>query len=418
MKKIFPLVLGIIVLTCGCSANNTSSADISNSSEQENVASEDIQKEIPSEATDEPSEITVEDESIKTDEFSEEEWKAKYLEFLKGNVSDNLEDQYGFVFVDDDDVPEMAIDRKDKGYCYLTCGPDGCDSLDIENIDSSTEVYFHEKENCLEILNHDYSANTVSYKLYKIDNGKWSSVNSGDNEPTEEDFAIKGSSGFYRGSTYEQMCAYLSGNGPKDYRTAFQELVDTSHFTEYSGKKYDEYALYDLGNDGTMELIGISKDDIFDSYSYGIASYKDGLVAVVEQGGSDEMTDSTIFDIDLSTISRTSVFPRFSSYFFETVKNCTMVKNYYIEGDLTSAPAGDEEDEGWSYDPEVDGEYMYNINGIYRGESYVSEILIDWKSNHSGNRKYITFLSINDKYSPDPCEKMEFSDLDSALASK
>ena len=391
------------------SETNSSKPDSTteNESDLENGSRETDNEKSLAKANDKP----IEEETIP---LSEDSWKAEYLKYLEDNASNESEDKYGLVYINDDNIPEMAIRINEQGECYLTCGTDDCDVLKIESQDYSSNVYFHEKRNDLMVLTHNYDTESVSFDIYKIEDGKWVQISSENNEPDENDFSVKGSCRFFGGSSYEQMRSFLSGNGPSDYKTAFRDLYDTGAFTNFSGKNYDKFSLYDLGNDGTMELVGISDETSFGSYAIKIASYKDGLVGITDAGISDEMTDSTIFDIDLSTISQSSTFSRFTSYSFETVKNCTLLINYSMEGDLTSsAPADD--DDGWSYDPERDGEYMYTVNGIRKTESYVAEIIKEWKKSQSSNRKYITFWGSYTELDPDPCEPMEFHDFDSLI---
>ncbi len=400
MKKFISALLAVSLILAGCS----STAPVT----QEPKAADPAAASSDLKNTDDDSlEEVNEPDVLKSEEDTEINWKASYLDYLINNPASDPEQNYGLVYINDDDIPEMAVKSLLEGNRYLTVGKEGVEVLNFNKEEMQPSIFFHEKENVLEVLHPDYKDGEYypKYELYKIDDGNWSCSGSGEGEIPEETFSIKDSCGFYMGSTYGQMKSYLAGEGPADYQEAFKQLYDSSSFKDFMDNDYDEFALYDMGNDGSMELIGILKDEY--STSFGIASYKDGLVSVVEQGRADNLSDTVVLDIDKGTMNHASIYARFLSYIFRTIKNGTSLTNYEMEGEPTSAPPLDE-DEEWSYDSIKDGEYQYYINGSSRGESYVNDLMEDWKSEQGKNRQYISFIQSADMYSPDPCEEMKF----------
>lgn len=416
MKQGISIILCTSLLIAGCSTGSGPSAGTGSEKQvpEQSVAAPETTEAFA--VTTEEKEETETTQQEEPEVRLEDSWRTIYLEQLETGPNDDPEAKYGLIYVNDDDIPELAVKSREKGDSYYTCGKEGVDELHIDPEDMNAKAYFHENDNKLEVLKYDLKTGKKPFMIYRIENGKWESVSTGDDEPDDSVFPIKESSEFYGGSTYEQMKAYLSGNGPSDHRAAFKELCDSSGFSYLGGKNYEEYAIYDLGNDGSMELIGITKDEAFSSVDFGIASFKDGLVSVVEQGSLDTLMDTAVVDIDASTLSRSSMMARFSAYEMYEIKNCTMLRKYSITGEPTSAPAGDDELQGWSYNPDIDGEYMFEINGLNKGESFVSDIIHYWKSKQSSNRKCIASSGYTDQYAPDPCDPMEFKGFNAVVS--
>lgn len=166
MKKVFVIIMCVMLLICTTSCIKDDTSETSrNTSEQENI----------SETTDN-NEQQLQDES----------WKSAYLAYLDELYSDEIEEKdlctYSLIYVDDDDIPELVIDTgySAGGCLILTYHDNTLDALQT----ARTNFTYIEKNNLL--CNSDGHMGYYYDIVYVIQNGKWECIAKGTYEDSEE----------------------------------------------------------------------------------------------------------------------------------------------------------------------------------------------------------------------------------------
>lgn len=240
-------------------------------------------------------------------EVSEQNWKEAYLEFLDDYLYNEIgltpgDDEgwsCGFIYVNDDDIPEMVIDSgfEAAGRMIVTYAGGKAQALQNSRMGFLYVPRGNVIDNADGIMgyNYHYFYNIDPEKGFVIkDSGIYTEkvneetgVSEGfeyawnDETVTKEEFekniadniSAKDSLSFYCGTRIDNVRDYLSGNGPKDYKEAYMNLYNNGFVSSFADGNYPAYAVLDSKDSDPM-LLASSQS------GFSLCYFEDGLLTV------------------------------------------------------------------------------------------------------------------------------------------
>lgn len=166
MKKL--ILLLIVALLCAMTSCSSDPGKVVSQSDESSQVEIDEEPETAEEETEEP---TTEEE---TEAETDTSWKKAYIEFLNTLEKDNY-DGYQLIYIDDDDIPELAISGKAHlipGYiCWISDG-----EVNYINMTLVSFKYF-EKEN--RFLCNECFTGSGTDTIYELNGSEAKEVKSG-----------------------------------------------------------------------------------------------------------------------------------------------------------------------------------------------------------------------------------------------
>ncbi|MCR4650100.1 MAG: hypothetical protein K5776_13595 [Lachnospiraceae bacterium] len=353
--------------------------------------------------------------------LSEEEWKKIYLSFLEKDI-DSIMPEYdsewrdswnmGFIYVNDDDVPELV----------LCSGYEAAGNVILTIINGEVKYcftnrlnfYFIERENI--INNNDGIMGDFYDYIFKIGDEGFETVATGHyyeanyysgEESTDEwvycfdDKVLKDKDEYlsnlkkyietdrikfyYDGTGYDEMIAYLSGKGYKDYKEAYSDIVKKG--VSFMNEELDSFALIERRNQDPM-LVCIGEG------FFKIYSYDNGLL----YAGDAEFFGENKYDIIFSGSGVLYDYAYFTNETYcsaRTFSNGTSLAEYN-----NSIQVVDENGEAVT-DKENIPLYTYTVNGFdctyEEFDGFVSKFYEDELNQLTPNNAEIKYMTYLDK---------------------
>lgn len=366
------------------------------------------------------------------------DWKQAYAEYL-----DSLDEEANcaLLYINDDTIPELII--KDKA--VVTCGVDGIDVLVFENASCS----FHERENLIKLIEENKESEMCYENIYEISEGMWTIVHSGEifdryyatlfvdetkckwdgNDisaqeyiyETEKSFPLEDSCSYLSGFSPAELHKYLNNDNKISYKERFKETIETGMFhVPWSNLAYNKYAIMNVGNDESVELIGYIKKDLNNGIyenSCSIITYWNGILSIPYSLNVDSLSvNNALLDIYNGTVYTCSVFPRWNGYDFIKIENGTILNIYSVENYWAPGVSEEEEPDSIESNEEENGDSIY-INGIPTNIEVWEKLYKDISDVRSSNLASLNEESLytSDKFTPELYDCITFTELNEAL---